>query len=127
MTDEELQNNIEKGFAGQESDGEAYRRVFDALKREPSFKLSSDFADRVIQSMQTVPKPSSINELVWLYVGLFSFVIVAGIVVFLTGFTIHFGALKFISGYPGLIVFGALFILSLQWIDKRFVKKPTII
>ena len=126
MTDEELQNNIEKGFAGQGSDDEAYRRVFAVLKREPSFKLSSDFAGKVIRNMHVVPQLSATSELVWLYVGLFSFVIVAGIAIFLTGFKINLGVLKFISGYPGLIVFGALFILALQWIDKRFVRKPTI-
>ena len=126
MTDEELQNSIEKGFAGQGSDEEAYRRVFDTLKREPSFKLPSDFAGKVIRSLQPVPQPSAIRELAWLYVGLISFVIAAGIAIFLTGFTINLGVLKFISGYPGLILFGALFILALQWIDKRFVKKSMV-
>ena len=127
MTDEELQNNIEKGFAGQESDGEAYRRVFDALKREPSFKLSSDFADKVIRNRHGVPHSSATRELVWLYVGLFSFIVVAGIAIFLTGFKINLGVLKFISGFRGLIVFGVMFILALQWIDRRFVRKPTVI
>lgn len=122
MTDEELQNSIERGLAGQGPDGEAYRRVFDALKKEPSFKLSSDFASKVIQNR---PQRTTTSELTWLYVGLFSFVIVAGIAIFLTGFKLDPGVLNFISGYRGLIAFGALFILTLQWIDKRFVKKPT--
>ena len=126
MTEEELQNNIERGSVGQGSDAEAYRRVFDALKKEPFFMLSSDFAGKVILRIRSVPQPTSTRELVWLYAGLFSFVIVTGISIFLTGFTINFGMLKFISGYPWLIVFGALFILALQWIDKHFVKKPTV-
>ncbi len=76
--------------------------------------------------MQLAPQQSAIHEFIWLYAGLIAFVVAAGITIFLTGFKINLGVLKFISSYPGLIVFGALFILALQWIDRRFVKKPTV-
>ncbi len=126
MTDEESQNRIEKGIAGEGLDDQAYRRVFAVLKREPSYQLPPDFAAKVIRSMQLAPQQYTTLEFIWLYTGLIAFVIAAGITIFLTGFEINLGVLKFLSSYPGLIVFGALFILALQWIDKRFVKKPMV-
>jgi hypothetical protein len=33
------------------------------------------------------------------------------------------GVFTFISGYSGLIVFGIIFILLLQWLDKKIIKK----
>jgi hypothetical protein len=43
----------------------------------------------------------------------------------MTNFKLNFGVLRFISGYPGLFVFGALFILALQWIDKKLIRPST--
>ena len=126
MNDEELQNRIEKGLIGESPDEKAYHMVFGVLKKEITYQLPSDFAGKVIRSMQTVSQQSTAREMVWLYAGLVSFMIAAGVAVAMTDFKINFGVLKFISGYPGLIVFGILFILSLQWIDKRFVKKPMV-
>ena len=38
-------------------------------------------------------------------------------------FRVHVGVFKFITGYPGLIVFGIAFVLALQWVDKEVVRK----
>ena len=123
MTDEELQNSIESGVRDESLDGKAYRRVFDALRKEPTYQLPSNFAIEVIRRMQPVQQTSTIRETVWLYAGIIAFIVAAGIAIFLTDFKINFGALTFISSYPGLIIFGALFILSLQWVDKKLVRK----
>ena len=123
MNDEELQNKIEKGQIGNSPDEKAYHMVFGVLKKEITYQLPSDFAGKVIRSMQAVSQQSTAREMVWLYAGLVSFVIAAGVAVTMTDFKINFGVLKFISGYPRLIVFGILFILSLQWVDKKLVRK----
>ena len=72
----------------------------------------------VIHSMQ----PAQSREIFWMVTGVFAFIIVAGISMVLTEFKFDFGVLRFISSYSGLIIFGTVFILALQWIDKRFIK-----
>ena len=119
--DEELQNQIERNESSFEStDAYAYKKVFDALKREPDFHLPINFADRVVHKIET--KRESSNDFVWFGLGIFTFAIAAVVAIALTDFKLSFGALKFIAGYPGLFIFGIGFILFIQWIDKKFVK-----
>ena len=120
MTDEELQDIVEKGSQGHGADERAYRRVFDTLKREPSLELSAGFASRVVSKLQY---KSSRSDVTWLAVGITSFLIAMIVAIALTGFTLNWGVFKFISGYPGLIAFGIAFVLMLQWIDKKVVRK----
>ena len=120
MTDEELQNKVEKGINGTSADERAYRRVFDILKHEPSIALSSGFASRVVDRLQ---RKSSTSDVAWLTIGIVSFVIAMIVAIAMTGFTLNWGVFKFISGYPGLIAFGIAFVLMLQWIDKRLVRR----
>ncbi len=126
MSEEEIQHNIEQGLAGNGSEEQAYRTVFNALKRQPAYELPSGFADRVLRRMEARSEKSSAREMFWLYAGLVSFVIAGGIAVGMTGFKMDFGALKFISGYSGLLIFGAAFILGLQWIDRKVVNKASL-
>ena len=121
MSDEELQDKIEKGFIGDSLDDTAYRRVFDTLKKEPSFQVPANFAANVIRSMQPA-QPTQSRDIFWMVTGVFAFTIVAGISMVLTEFKFDFGELRFISSYSGLIIFGIVFILALQWIDKRLIK-----
>ena len=119
--EEELQNQIEK--AGSSVDGVdayAYKKVFDALKQEPDFHLSVDFADRVIQKIEI--KKESSSDFIWFGVGIFMFAVAALVAIVLTDFKVSFGALNFITGYPGLFIFGAAFILGLQWLDKKLIR-----
>lgn len=122
--DEELQNQIERNESSFEGvDAYAYKKVFDALKREPDFHLPINFADRVVQKIET--KKESSTDFVWFGLGIFTFAIAAVVAIVLTDFKISFGALKFISGYPGLFIFGVGFILFIQWLDKKLVKPKT--
>ena len=121
MSDEELQGRIEGGFSGNSPDERAYRIVFDALRREPQYQLPTDFASRVIKGLH--PVTSSSRDMVWLGVGIVSFIIAMAVAVAKTDFRINMGVLKFISGYPGLIAFGIVFVLALHWIDKRIVRR----
>lgn len=124
MTDEELQERIEQGDHSNSKDAKAYRLVFAALRREPDFRLRTNFADRVARRALHVEAQSS-HEIIWLLLGLFSFVVALGIATYLTGFKPSLGAFEFVSSYPGLFVFGVLFVGLLQWVDKRIIRKTT--
>lgn len=119
MKDEELQNKIEAGIPVQSDDGEAYRHVFTALKQEPAFHVSLPFADRI---MAKIEKREEQRDFRWLAFGIFLSVIVLIVVLVITNaWTV--GVFSFISGYPGLIVFGIAFVLLLQWVDKKLVRR----
>ncbi len=120
--DEELQNEIELTGSGSGPDAQVYKRIFDALKREPDFKLPPSFADKVIYKIEATRE--SKTEMIWLGLGVLCFVIAGIVAIAMTNYKFDFGALKFISGYPGLIAFGATFIAALHWLDKKFVRKP---
>ena len=50
------------------------------------------------------------------------FALAAVVAIVLTDFKVSFGALKFMAGYPGLFIFGAAFVLVLQWLDNKLVR-----
>ncbi len=119
MTDEELQKQIEAGSYSQHDDNEAYRHVFNALKKEPAFHVPLPFADRILAR---IDKKEEQRDFRWLAVGIFLSVIALIVALVLTkAWTI--GVFSFVSGYPGLIVFGIAFIVLLQWVDKRVLRK----
>ena len=121
-TDEEMQNQFDHaGDVGDGIDAYAYKKVFDALKQEPDFRLPANFSDQVIAKLEA--KRESSRDFIWFGLGIFSFVIATVVAVVLTDFRLNFGAFKFIAGYQGLIIFGIVFILALQWIDKRVIQK----
>jgi hypothetical protein len=132
MSDEELQQNIEAGRNQDSSlEAEAYRKVFSALQREVDFTLSPSFINRVIQKIETQKNKEASRERWWFFGGLFIFLI--GFVVALTqidftsvDFKPGVGVYTFITGYKGLIVFGVLFILALNYIDKKFIKPASM-
>lgn len=123
MTDHELQEHVEKNGNSATGDAAEYQAVFRALRTEPAFSLRADFADRVVARLQT---SGSNRDMAWLAIGVFLISATLGITVLLTGFTLTFGAFTFLSGYPGLVAFGALFILALQWVDRRWIRKPVV-
>ena len=89
--DQELQNQIEKtGMFADGVDAYAYKKVFDALKQEPDFYLSVDFADRVIQKIEI--KKESSSDFIWFGVGIFMFAVAAIVAIVLTDFKVSFGA-----------------------------------
>ena len=119
--DEELQNQIENTHAPSNSvDAYSYKKVFDALKQEPDFHLPANFADEVVQKIEARKESSS--DFIWFGLGIFLFTIAAIVAIVLTDFKVSFGALKFISGYPGLFAFGVFFIALIQWLDKKLVR-----
>ena len=123
MTDEELQSRIEAGDRPEGSEASAYSRVFNALRKEPPFQLSADFASQITTRLQPAERKS--NDLFWLYFGIGGCFVAMIVAVLLTNFKFSMGAFKFISGYPGFVVFAILFVLALQWLDRKVVRKTT--
>ena len=123
MTDEELQSNLEKNPVGESLDERSYRKVFQILQKEPSFQLTSHFANQVMSRLKLNSDVSFQQDVYWLSAGIGGFIVAMIVTVVLTDFRFTLGGLKFIAGYRGLFVFGILFILGLQWIDKRIVQK----
>lgn len=122
MTDEELQSRIEMGDPMDSREALAYKRIMHALQREPDFVLPATFANSVIGRLGTSSARSA-RDMFWLYAGVASCTITLVVAVLLTDFKFTFGAFRFISGYPGLITFAIGFILGLQWVDRKFVRK----
>jgi len=122
--EEDFQNHIDKsGKEGNDMDLRAYQLVFNALKKEPQFDLSEKFADKIILRIEE--KREASRDSVWMLIGVGSFIITAIISMVLLNFKFNFGAFRFFAGYPGLLLFGTLFILGLHLLDKKFVR-PSI-
>jgi hypothetical protein len=123
MNEEELQHNVERGNINNDIDSKTYEVVFDALKQEPPYTLSSKFADRVVEIAAKNRSGSASTEFVWLGVGIFLLII--AVIVVLTKITMpsDFGFLSAMSSYGGLFVFGILFIGLLNFIDRRFIQQ----
>jgi hypothetical protein len=122
---EELQKLFERGdFSNEGIDAQAFQKVFDALKQEPTYELPVYFADRLVTLIESKEKAKEISlDRFWLGVGLFSFVIALIVALALTDFKLSFGAFRFFAGYPGLVLFGIAFIALLNWVDKKIIRK----
>lgn len=118
--EEELQHQIENGIVNESDDARAYQHVFDALKKEPDFHVSLPFADRVLAIIE---KKEEKRDYWWMAAGIFLTVIALIVSLVLTSTHWTAGAFTFLSGYPGLVAFGISFILLLQWVDKKVIRK----
>jgi hypothetical protein len=119
MRDEELQKQVEAGSHAYDEDSEAYHHLFKALKHEPAFHVSLPFADRILARIE---KKEEQRDFRWLALGISLSVVALIITLALTrAWTV--GVFSFISGYPGLVIFGVAFIVLLQWVDKRVLRK----
>jgi hypothetical protein len=120
ISDEELQHAIENNNSLENSvDAQAYQKVFDALTKEP-YRLPIDFADDVVRKIETGKSSLSIDYF-WLMVGLVSFIVATVITLGITEFKFSGSIVRFISGYSGLFFFGIVFILLIQYLDKRLL------
>jgi hypothetical protein len=118
-SEEELQNQIEKGLVNESEDARAYHRVFNALKNEPDFHVSLTFADHLVM---LIDKKEEKRDYWWMATGIFLIVIALIVTLALTKTQWTTGVFTFVSGYPGLVAFGFIFILLLQWVDKKVIK-----
>ena len=125
--EEELQHQKEASASPlDDMDVHAYRKVFDALAQEPDYTLPMNFADRMVRLVEAKEQAKEISrDNFWMGLGLFIFL--AGLVfaIAVTDFKFSAGAFRFLAGFPGLVIFGIVFILALQWLDKKVVRRNT--
>ena len=123
--EEELQKKIESGeLTGNEDlDVKAYQEVFRVLKIEPDYKLSARFAESVVLRINERDNKSLSKDYFWFFTGLFFFLLTSGITLVFTNFRLDFGFLNGMSEYKSLAIFGAAFIVFINWLDKRVVKE----
>ena len=121
--DETTQELIEKGVYTEGDIGHrAYRVVFNGVKKTPNFSLPSNFAENVIQRISQLREDRAIRkDFFWLALGLLVFLIATIITIGLSNFKFDTGAFGFIKNYGGLLLFGGLLILGLQWLDKKIL------
>jgi hypothetical protein len=126
--EDDLQEQFEAGKKDKSLDSIAYQMVFDALKKDPVPALPPSFADNVLQIIQRTQssRVSSLAVFLAIVGGLFSIgVFVAAIV--LTGFKVQLGFLEGLGEFKGVFLFGAAFIILLNWVDKITMRKKASI
>lgn len=122
--DKKLQEKIEAGFSDSNSgvDAKLYQQIFSALEKEPGYILPASFADHVVHKIQHEQARSAKREYFWLCAGIILLIIAMVVAITFTGFKISAGFLSGISPYKGLFVFGAIFIVLLHWVDRKFIR-----
>jgi hypothetical protein len=126
--DEEMQNRANDSKSGEMSDEKAYRLVFNALGKEPVVDVAPGLADRVIlrlQERKAARKASSD----WIFAVGGGIVFLAGLIITIvvTGFKPDFGFLNEIADFKGIFIFGAVFIILINILDKQLMRKKRII
>jgi|GEM_PF-1367785 len=122
LTEEQLQEAIERNTAETGGDDErAYQQVFAALRRPSGRSFSAGFEDAVMDKVQQQQVRRRSREYVWYIVGVVLMVIATVVAVLWTGFQLNFGFLYSISAYSGVFVFGGAFILFLHLLDRRLL------
>jgi hypothetical protein len=122
-TDEIIQKQTEEGNAPSNTDGEAYRLVFNSLCKEPGYKLSVNFAKKV-SSIAIVKKSFNWDKFFFIAGGVgFGIALIYSIVSIQASFSV--GVFRFFSSYAGLSAFGIAFVSLLNWLDKKFINKAS--
>jgi hypothetical protein len=127
-SDEELQRHIEEGKRphGDELDIRSYEEIFRVLKNEPAFRLSPDFTSRVMLQITEKERRYASRDFFWLGTGIFFLMIAFIVAIAMSGFKLQLGFLEQMSGYTGLLVFGAVFLVVLNRLEKRIFHKKEI-
>ena len=122
--DEKLQHLAEKGILDTTSqDSIAYHHVLKAIREEPTYELPSNFSEKVILRIRQIQESRSMKkDLLWLCIGLSSFVVAAIVSIAITDFKFNSGVFTFFNKYGGLVLFGIAFVIILQWIDHKMVQ-----
>jgi flagellar biogenesis protein FliO len=121
--DEIIQKQTEEGNAPSNADGEAYRLIFDSLRKDHSYKLPADFAKKV--SSIAITKKAFDWDKFFFIIGGLGFVIMLIYSVVSIQATFSIGVFRFFSSYAGLSIFAIVFVVLLNWLDKKFINKAS--
>ncbi len=127
-SEDELQQQIEGGKRPENDDETAYVHVFNALKKAPVVMPGAGLADRVLLRLEdrAANKRSWIEWALAAFAGL-SFLVGLIVTVVLTNFKPDFGFLSALRDYAGLIVFGVVFIIIINIIDRQLVRRKDLV
>ena len=125
MSDEELQNlfDLAQQPDGDERDVAAYRKVFKAISKEPSLKIQTGFAGRVVMKIVAKKKREARRDLIWLSFGVVFLVTGLVVTTMVAGLQFQLGFLKDISSYAGIFIFATVIILGFNSIERKMVSK----
>lgn len=122
--DKNLQQAIEDGHKPAGVDAHAFQIVFSALKKEPVYRLPSTFAHRMVDKLTQLKNKKEARRDSFLFgLGIFIMMLTLIVAIVLTDFQFDLGVFTFLAGYKVLVIFGAIFLLFLNWLDARLVKK----
>ncbi len=128
-SDEKLQESIEQGrYDSADLDSQAYKIVFDVIKKEPETQLHPQFSDRIISRIVMADENRAVRrDFIWLGIGIFVLIVTAIVTIVLMGFQLNPGAFKFIDNYGGLLIFAAFLIGVFHWVEKKILPHKRII
>lgn len=119
-----LQEQAESGRPDGSIDSMAYRKVFDALKKDSTPALSPAFADRIVAMVSDRQSSRASRLMIFLAIAggscAIGLLVVATI---LTGFKVRLGFMEPLREFGGMFLFGIAFILLLNWLDKSIIRK----
>ncbi|MEQ9592501.1 MAG: hypothetical protein RLN86_07885 [Cyclobacteriaceae bacterium] len=121
-----LQESIERDRTGTTNgpDALAYKIVFNALEKQPSFSLHPSFAEKIIQKIKDAKEGQSHRrDLIWLGVGLCAFIMASIFVILVTNLKFTLGVFTFLSNYGGLVFFAIVLVGVLQLVEKILLKR----
>src|SRR5260370_40685946 len=94
--DESIQKQIEEGNIPSGVDADAYRLIFQSLRKEPNFKLSADFAQRGSPMANSQSKRFDWDKF-FLFAGFIALTIAIVYASAVTNFTFSVGPCQFIT------------------------------
>lgn len=99
------------------------QQIKSALEKEVNFHLPDNFSDRIIYLIQLKAKQERRWELTGIITAGVLFLISLAVTLSLVDFEFGFGALTFLNEYIGLLAFAIIFVVALQFIDKKLVRR----
>ena len=123
--EEEMQRNVEAGTSpGRDDlDARAYREVFRALQKDPGYGVPPGFAETVLHRVSAKQEKALMRDYLWFFAGILFVLSSAVVTLVITEVRLDFGFLNVMPQYRGLAVFAIIFILFINWLDKRLVRQ----
>jgi hypothetical protein len=125
MSEEELQEFIEKGVTPpdiEEGDEVSYKAVFRSLEKDCAPKLSTQFADRIIKTIEAKQKRAAKFDLIWMLGGTMAIVIACVGGLLWGGFQFAPTFLRELNDYKLIVILACVIFILIQVLDRKFVK-----
>jgi uncharacterized membrane protein len=123
--EEDIQHALESGSTplGNGREIAAYKAVFSSLSKLPELKTSSDIESIVLARIIKRRQQQSRRDYIWLSLGIFLLFIACIIAVAFSGVKMHTSFLTRIPDVTGIVIFGIVFVVALNRLDKKLVLK----